>query len=99
MEGEINSLQHSLEVRSVEISHLDATVKSLRETHQREQADLLAARSDELCHFDEKLRHRDDEMNRLHMKVNTSLRLYLWKIYIILCMLIRCAKLLFEQLN
>ena len=40
------------------------------------QADLLSARAAELCHFDAKLRQRDDELNKMHFKVDKMSRQY-----------------------
>lgn len=72
LEGQYRSMAHTVDVRSVEISHLESMVETLRITHAREQNDLLNARTTELCHFDEKLRSRDDDINKMHAKLREA---------------------------
>jgi hypothetical protein len=63
------SLLPLADARHVELQHMEALVKKLRETHSRETEDLLHTRSMELQHFDEKLRARDEELNGMHLRV------------------------------
>ena len=73
IEAELKTAQHNSDVKTVEINHLENLIGTLRETHEKEQMDLLDSRSAELQRFDEKLRDRDEELNRMHYRLRDAI--------------------------
>ena len=72
LESDHRSLKHAADMKQVEIQHLENLLNNLRESYQQEQEEQFKTRAAELVRYDEKLRVRDDEFNKMHSRMREA---------------------------